>query len=215
MATTTYGMPAIAGDSAGLMGKPTWLVHGTALGLGLLAAARPAAAQEIKVQETAGVTQGGGQATLSLNTTDGQQVSVRRVQAEMNAQVTSNFGYNASAFGDVSATLCVTPCKLSLPTGFYKLRFGDQNPMNANSPIDFNLGAGDHNYRVKPFSTGKFVGGFLLTLVGGTAAIVGTSLAIIKKDSRTGFAVMAGAGVAVTVGGVVLLAGAGASAERE
>jgi hypothetical protein len=99
--------------------------------------------------------------------------------------------------------------------GFYKLRFGDQNPMNANSPLDFNLGPGDHRYRVKPFSTGKFISGFLLTLVGGTAAIVGTSLAIIKGDGRTGFAIMAGAGAAVTIGGVVLLAGAGASAERE
>ena len=133
----------------------------------------------------------------------------------MNLQVTSNAGYNAYGYGDVSTALCVTPCKLSLPTGFYKLRFGDYNPMNANAPIDFNLGAGDHRYRVKPFSTGKFVSGFLLTLLGGSAAIAGTTLAIVLKDGKAGFAVMAGAGVAVTVGGVVLLAGAGASAERE
>src|SRR5688572_6884895 len=111
-----------------------WIGPGMAFGLGLLAAARPAAAQEIKVQETAGVAQGSGQATLSLSTTDGQQVPVRHVHAQMNMQVTSNAGYNASGFGDVSSAICVTPCKLSLPTGFYKLRFGDYNPMNANAP---------------------------------------------------------------------------------
>lgn len=191
------------------------LVHGSLLAWALLVAASAASAQEIKVQETAGVTQGTGQATLSLRTTNGEQVSVRRVDAQMNVQVSSNFGYNASAFGDVSTALCITPCKLSLPTGFYKLRFGDANPMNANGPVDFNLGPGDHRYRVKPFSGGKFAGGLLLTLVGGSAAIVGTSLALIMKEGKTGYAVMAGGGVALTVGGIVLLGGAGAAAERE
>jgi hypothetical protein len=172
-------------------------------------------AQEIRVEETAGVAQGSGQATLSLHAEAGQQIAVRRVTEQMSAQVTSNFGYNASAYGDVSAALCVTPCKLSLPTGFYKLRFGDYNPMNANTPIDFNLGPGDNVYRVRPFSGGKFVSGFLLTLLGGSAAIVGGTMAIVKKDGKAPFAVMAGLGAGVTIGGIVLLAGAGASVERQ
>ena len=35
--------------------------------------------------------------------------------------------------------------------------------MNANSPIDFNLGPGDHRYKVKPFSTGKLM---ILPMIG-------------------------------------------------
>ncbi len=180
----------------------------------LLVSAPSALAQDIKVQESAGVTQGGGQATLSLRTTNDQAVSVRQIHQQMNLQVTSNFGYNAAGFGDVSSQLCVTPCKLSLPTGFYKLRFGDTNPMNANSPIDFNLGPGDHVYRVTPFNGGKLIGGFLMAVFGGSAAIVGTTLALVLKDGKVPFAVMAGAGVGVTVGGIVLINGASASAER-
>lgn len=197
------------------MRKAFQLGHGMVFGCALLVSAHPSEAQEIKVQETAGVSQGTGQATLSLRTTDGQQVSVRRVHEQMTLQVSSNFGHNASGYGDVSSAICVTPCKLSLPTGFYKLRFGDANPMNANGPVDFNLGSGEHSYRIKPFSGGKFAGGLLLTLVGGSAAIVGTSLALIMKDGKTGYAVMAGAGAAMTVGGIVLLGGAAASAERD
>lgn len=195
-----------------LLPKPGQVV---AAGLVLMGWVRAAAAQEIRVQETAGVAQGGGQATLSLHTTDGQQVPVRRVLEQMNVQMTSNFGYNASAYGDVSSAICVTPCKLALPTGFYKLRFGDANPMNANTPLDFNLGPGDHKYRITPFSGGKFLSGFLLTLVGGSAAIVGGTLALVKKDGRLPFAVMGGVGLGVTVGGIVLIGSSSASAERE
>jgi hypothetical protein len=159
----------------------------------LLGSAQAAFAQEIKVQQTAGATQGSGQATLALRATDGQQVSVRRVHQELQTQVTSNFGYSASGIGDLSTAICVTPCKLSLPNGFYKLRFGDANPMNANGSVDFNLGPGDHAYRIKPFSGGKFVGGFLLTLVGGTAAMMGTNLALVIEADPFKVARSAGA----------------------
>ena len=190
--------------------------------LSILAAAAticlaPAAAQaqEIKVEQTAGVNQGSAQATLSLRTNDGSQVSVRRVTDQMTAAVTSNFGYSATAYGDVSQQLCVTPCKLSLPTGFYKLRFGDFNPMNHNDPVDFNLGPGDHRYSIKPYSTGKFISGFLLTLVGASAAIVGTTMALVQDDNKAPFAIMGGVGAGVTIGGIVLLVGAKAKAHPE
>jgi hypothetical protein len=179
------------------------------------AQAEPGASDQIRVEQSGGVEQGSGTASVEFRTEPGEHVVVRRVLEQMTAQTTSNFGYSASSFGDVSNDLCITPCKLSMPSGYYKLRFGEANPMNANTPVDLNIGAGPSVYRVKPFNSGKFVSGFLLTLVGGSAAIVGTSLAIIKEDGRVPFALMAGAGVAVGVGGMVLIAGSKASAERE
>ncbi len=184
-------------------------------GVQATASAEPSAPGSIRVEQSGGVESGSGTASVEFRTEAGEHVVVRRVLEQMTAQTTSNFGYSASSFGDVSNDLCITPCKLSMPSGYYKIRFGEANPMNANTPVDLNIGAGSSVYRVRPFNGGKFVSGFLLTLVGGTAAIVGTSLALIQQEGRVPFAVMAGAGVAVGVGGMFLIAGSKASAERE
>jgi hypothetical protein len=143
-----------------------------------------------------------------------ERIVVRKIGEEMAVQTTTNAGYNASTFGDVSRALCSTPCTLEMPPGFLRVRFGDANPMNANKPIDFDLRPGENRFRVEPFKGGKFVAGFLMTILGGTAAIVGTSMGIIDADVRVPMLVMAGAGAGVTIGGVVLIVGSRASAER-
>jgi hypothetical protein len=173
----------------------------------------PARADDgIRVHQSGGISDGGPAGAPAFVTFDaGEPIVVRRITSESAAFATSNTGGTASAYADTSQALCTTPCTLELRAGFYRLRFGDYNPMNANKPIDFDLKPGTNHYRVSPFRGGKFISGFLLTLAGGTALIVGGSLGIINGDSAMyGLAAVGGG---VTIGGIVMIAGSGASAE--
>lgn len=168
---------------------------------------------EIKVLSSGGAVETTNNAPAIVTFQASEKIVVRQVDAEMAAATTSNSGYSATTFGDVSHALCVTPCTLELRPGFIRIRFGDANPMNANRPIDFNLHSGDNTYRIEPFKHGKFATGFILTIIGGSAAIVGTAAGIVQSDIRVPMLVMAGAGIGVTIGGIVLIAGSRASAE--
>jgi hypothetical protein len=187
--------------------------------LGLVLSGRDALAQEIRVQESAGIKEGSGQATVRFHTEDGEQVPVRRVLTETRLHLTGysvGGSFGGTGYGETSTTLCETPCKLSLPPGYYSFRFGWGHRLN--HAIDFNIAPGDQSYRVKPYGTGRFVGGWVLTSLGSAAILFGGGLAAASMatgKSATPYWIVAGAGVVMTTGGIVLWSTASASAERE
>jgi hypothetical protein len=171
------------------------------------------AAADIKVHESGGVAGAPTGAPAIVTFHSDERVVVRQITSESQAQVTSSTGATASGFADTSRALCTTPCKLEMPSGFMRIRFGDYNPMNANKAIDFNFRSGENTYRVRPFRGGKFVTGFLLAVVGGSAAITCGALGIVIAENRAPMLAIAGLGTGITIGGFVMMSGAQASAE--
>lgn len=187
-------------------------MRGTGVLLSLFLLASTASA-EIVVKESGGVGEAPSGAPATVTFQADEKIVVRQVKDESQAFATSNTGATASAYADTSRALCMTPCTLEMPPGFMRIRFGDANPMNANSPIDFNFKSGPNVYRVTPFQRGKFTAGFLMAILGGSAAIVGTTLAIVQSENRVPMGILAGVGVGVTIGGAVMIVGSKASAE--
>lgn len=184
-----------------------------AIGVMSVLALANAARADIVVKQSGGISEAPSGAPATVTFQADEKIVVRQVGEEMSAQMTSNTGATATAFGDVSRALCTTPCTLEMPAGFMRIRFGDANPMNANKPIDFNFRSGPNTYRIKPFNGGKFIGGFLMAILGGSAAIVGTTLAIVQSDNRVPMGILGGVGVGVTIGGAIMIVGSRAEAE--
>ena len=180
--------------------------------LWLVATAHVAAA-EIKVFESGGVTTDPAGAPAIVTFASDEKVTVRQVTSESQGYISTNTEVNATGYADASSLLCTTPCKLEMPAGPMRIRFGDYNPMNANKAIDFNFRAGDNAYRIKPFNGGKFVTGFLLAVIGGSALITCGALGIVLEDNRVPMLVLAGVGGGVLIGGAVMIGGSRASAE--
>jgi hypothetical protein len=171
------------------------------------------AAADIVVKESGGVGEAPSGAPATVTFQADEKIVVRQVKDESQAFASSNTGATVSAYADTSRALCMTPCTLEMPAGFMRIRFGDANPMNANSPIDFNFKSGPNAYRIQPFQRGKFTAGFLMAILGGSAAIIGTTLAIVQSDNRVPMGVLAGVGIGVTIGGAVMIVNSKASAE--
>lgn len=171
------------------------------------------AAADIKVHQSGGVTSDPDGAPAVVTFAADEKVTVRQVTSESQAFVTASNGVNATGYADTSKVLCATPCKLEMPPGPMRIRFGDYNPMNANKPIDFNFRAGDNAYRIKPFNGGKFVTGFLLAIIGGSALITCGTLGIVIEDNRTPMLALAAVGGGVLIGGAVMIGNSRASAE--
>jgi hypothetical protein len=171
------------------------------------------AAADIKVHESGGVAGAPTGAPAIVTFAATERIVVRQITSESQATVTSSTGASASGFADTSRPLCTTPCKLEMPPGFIRIRFGDYNPMNANKAIDFNLRPGENSYRVTPFRGGKFATGFILAVLGGSAAITCGVLGIVQAENRAPMLALAGLGTGITIGGFVMMSGAQATAE--
>jgi hypothetical protein len=172
----------------------------------LLVFSSVAHADEIKVHQSGGVegSTTGAPAIVTFETVE--RIVVNRVTSQSSATVIGPGG-TASGFASSSTALCTTPCKLEMPAGFYRLRFGEGN---WNKPIDFSLKPGENKYRIKPFRAGRMATGFLLAVAGGTAACVGLSLGIIQGSAP--MYALGAIGGGVTIGGAVLISTAKAEA---
>lgn len=136
--------------------------------------------------------------------------------------------YRASAHGETTRPVCVTPCAADLPLGAHRLRFapiGDEDDGETNVMVD--VGAKPSVFRVTPARRhvnegGQFAGTLLATL-GGTGMVLGgamlgaaeTSSDGRKIDWRSPETITIGAGAATLALGILIHALSRGEVRRE
>lgn len=121
-------------------------------------------------------------------------------------------------------TLCETPCTRHIdPLDAYQMRTGKAGFMQPGSVVDLPdlrpyAGAGTLEVRAKPRSNGLFMGGLIVTGLGGAAVFMGGFLALAGCASErsglcTGGAITAASGALMVAPGVWMLVESGPEAE--
>lgn len=133
-------------------------------------------------------------------------VTLNQITGESFASASGPGGY-ASASGQSWATVCIAPCGKTLPRGAYYFVDGPGMPRSGK----FLLPPGEARLHVKPGSSGPWAVGLVLLSLGGSAVIVGGSLALVgsistysKGMATPGFVLLGVGGVATIVGAILM-----------
>lgn len=139
----------------------------------LALASTPALAQQVTVESSGdqSSTAAAGPTTVLVVADDDRVVTVYQVLYTSKAAV-SGPGGSATAYGETTARLCETPCRLTLEPGPYSLSFGGNVMLSAHAA--FTASGGSLAWAARNPRVGQVFLGTLIFGLGGIPAIVGT-----------------------------------------
>ena len=120
----------------------------------------------------------GGPAVVTVESS-GDPVTVAQITDRMTAQGMAG-GQAVTVVGIAYRDLCVTPCTFEMKPGLSDLGVHGDGVTGASAQFD--LRSGPQKLRVEPGSAGLAIGGWLTTVLGGSAMLTGVVFLIVSDD---------------------------------